>query len=161
MKCAKDSGHYPQASDISVTTDISPDLYGVVADERMMKQMVMNLLTNAIKFTPNGGIVTLSATLGSDGDLQIEFRDTGIGIAEDQLEVVLEPFRQVDGSLARRAEGTGLGLALVASMMRLHDGRVELKSRLNEGTTVTLHFNSGRVLPALSAVQVKKGRLSA
>jgi signal transduction histidine kinase len=146
---------------IALTTDISPGLFGIRADARMVKQMLMNLLSNAVKFTPAGGSVTLKASLGDDRGLEIAISDTGIGIAEDQFETMLEPFSQADGSLTRQEEGLGLGLALVASMMLLHDGRLEIASELGRGTTATLHFDSSRVLSDNAPAQTASGRLSA
>mgnify|MGYP003987329859 FL=1 len=146
---------------IALTTDISQGLFGIRADARMVKQMLMNLLSNAVKFTPAGGSVTLKASLGDDRGLEIAISDTGIGIAEDQFETMLEPFSQADGSLTRQEEGLGLGLALVASMMLLHDGRLEIASELGRGTTATLHFDSSRVLSDNAPAQTASGRLSA
>lgn len=149
------------AAGVTIAVDISTDIYGVRADERMVKQMLMNLLSNAVKFTPKDGAVAVKTALGNDGGLQIAISDTGIGIAEDQLGNMLEPFSQADGSLARMEEGTGLGLALVASMTQIHDGRVEIASVLGQGTTVTLHFGACRVLPATTRDQTATGQLSA
>lgn len=149
------------AADITITSQIPSEIFGITADERMAKQMLMNLLTNAVKFTPAGGAVELRAALDGDGNLSIAVSDTGIGIAEDQIECVLEPFRQVDGSLARRTNGAGLGLALVASMMKLHSGTIKITSRLQQGTTVALKFPATRVLMAASSQPSEAGRLSA
>jgi signal transduction histidine kinase len=120
----------------------------VVCDERKLKQMLLNLLSNAVKFTPPGGRIVVSVGLTPRGDLAIAVRDTGIGIPDEQLDRVTEPFAQVDGSLSRKYEGTGLGLPLVKAMIELHGGTLELASVVGEGTTATLLLPRQRlVLP--------------
>ena len=133
----------------------------ILADERMVKQMLINLLSNAIKFTPRDGAVNFGTTRIDNGYLSIWVKDTGIGIAADQIERVTEPFGQLDGSLARKAEGTGLGLALVSAMMQMHGGTLEIESVLGNGTTVTLHFPAHRVIGAAAIQGGTKSRLSA
>ena len=124
------------------------DVAEILADERMVKQMLINLLSNAIKFTPRDGTVNFGATRNDDGDLSLWVKDTGIGIAADQIERVTEPFGQVDGSLARKADGTGLGLALVSAMMQVHGGTLKIESVLGSGTIVALYFPENRVINA-------------
>ena len=133
----------------------------IMADERMIKQMLNNLLSNAIKFTPENGSVTLGASRHENGDLAVWVSDSGMGIAPDQIEHVTEPFNQADGSLARKAEGTGLGLALVSAMMRMHGGTLQIESALHSGTTATLHFPASRVIDAAATEARDNGRLSA
>lgn len=120
-----------------------PVLY---ADERALKQIVLNMLSNAVKFTPPGGRVTVKAEQSPRGEFVIVIADTGIGIAEDDQEKILKPFTQVDSSLARRYEGTGLGLPLTKSLVELHGGRFELDSEPNKGTTVRAVFPAERVI---------------
>ena len=98
---------------VKLMHDIAEDLPRLYADKRKLKQMLLNLLSNAIKFTHHGGAVDLNARLADDGGLELCVRDTGIGIAPDQLDHVLAPFGQVDSALAREHQGTGLGLPLV------------------------------------------------
>jgi len=117
----------------------------LVGDGRMVKQMLMNLLDNAVKFTPGGGAVTLRATTAVEGGMALSVSDTGIGMPPDSIDKVLAPFGQIDGSLSRKFGGTGLGLALVNAMMRVHDGAVEIDSAPGAGTTVTLRFPAPRV----------------
>jgi signal transduction histidine kinase len=123
----------------------APLIYG---DARLIKQVFLNVLSNAIKFTPSGGSVGVAPVRGPDGCLAIEFRDTGIGIAESDIVAVLEPFVQVESAFARKHGGTGLGLPLVKKIMELHGGTVSLKSKLGAGTTVTLVFPAARVTTA-------------
>jgi signal transduction histidine kinase len=107
------------------------------ADQRAMKQILLNLLSNAIKFTPQDGRVAVRATL-SDGKLILRVKDTGIGIAADQLNRLGNPFVQVRSSAGASHEGTGLGLALVRALAEIHGGDMAIESRLGGGTTVTV-----------------------
>ena len=109
----------------------------VTGDRRRCLQILVNLLSNAIKFTPEGGIVTVQAEAEGDG-VRLRVRDTGIGMSESEIAVALEPFRQVDGSLSRQYEGTGLGLPLAKSMAELHGGWLRVISRKGEGTEVSV-----------------------
>jgi len=120
-----------------------PALY---ADKRTFKQMLLNLLSNGVKFTPAGGSVCIKAGLGEDGGMRITVRDDGIGIARENFEKVLAPFGQVDSPLAREHQGTGLGLPLVKAMIELHGGRLEMESEEGRGTSVTLCFPPFRSL---------------
>jgi signal transduction histidine kinase len=106
------------------------------ADERKVKQILLNLLTNAVKFTPAGGTVTLSARHVA-GAYEISVRDTGIGIAPGDIDKVFEEFRQVGTDTARKAEGTGLGLSLTRRLVELHGGHIHVSSVLGEGSTFT------------------------
>ncbi len=126
-------------------------LPGLRADERKVKQVLINLLSNAVKFTPAGGRIRVTAEIDPAGALRLAVADTGIGIAPDHLARVFEPFSQVDSSLSRRHDGTGLGLPLVKALMELHQGDIELESTPGEGTTVTAVFPPARVLPASPA----------
>jgi signal transduction histidine kinase len=119
----------------------------LLADDRLVRQCLSNLLSNALKFTPSGGSVTILLERGADGGLSIAVRDTGIGIAPEDIATALEPFGQIDSSLSRKYQGTGLGLSIVKSYMELHGGRLGIASRPAEGTTVTLHFPLKRTLP--------------
>jgi PAS domain S-box-containing protein len=107
-----------------------PDLY---ADERIFKQMLINLLSNSIKFTPAGGEIVVSVSLMGGNEVMIEVRDSGIGMKSTDIPVALEAFGQIDNTLAREAEGTGLGLPLVQSFMELHNGRFEIESEFGKG----------------------------
>ena len=119
----------------------------LAADERLCRQIVINLVSNAVKFTPRGGSVTVSFPTDDLGRRGVEVRDTGIGIAEKDLERVILPFVQVEGSLSRNHGGTGLGLPLVKKIAELHEGTLLIDSRLGVGTVVTVWFPNRRVLP--------------
>ena len=117
----------------------------LLADERAVKQILLNLLSNAVKFTPEGGRVAVGAELRSDGSLAVSVDDTGIGIAPENIPRALAPFSQVDSSLTRRYEGTGLGLPLVKSLIELHGGTLQLESEEGKGTVATIVFPAERV----------------
>ena len=124
-----------------VTLDIEEGIGSIWVDERRLKQILVNLLSNAVKFTPAGGKLGLKVQ-GEPQEKQVSFTvwDNGIGISESDFRRLFQPFVQLDSSLSRESPGTGLGLALVAQMVRLHGGSIRVESRLNEGSqfTVTL-----------------------
>jgi signal transduction histidine kinase len=119
-----------------------PDLF---ADQRRVRQVLLNLLSNAVKFTPEGGEVKV-ATFRRGSEVGVAVADTGIGIAAEDIPRALERFGQVDSSLSRKYEGTGLGLPLSKRLMELHDGRLELESIVGAGTTVTILFPAKRLI---------------
>jgi signal transduction histidine kinase/HAMP domain-containing protein len=121
---------------IALRMAVDQRLGQIVADERKVKQILLNLLSNALKFTPEGGQVTLGAEL-ADGSVEISVTDTGIGIAAEDQEAIFEEFRQVGGDYARKREGTGLGLALARKFVELHGGRIWVKSEVGHGSTFT------------------------
>ncbi|MFN4090112.1 MAG: PAS domain-containing sensor histidine kinase [Alphaproteobacteria bacterium] len=118
----------------------------VRADERRLKQVLLNLLSNAVKFTPAGGMVTLSTRAMEDGGIAFVVADTGIGIAPDEIERAMAPFSQIESGLARRYEGTGLGLPLSKALTEQHGGTLSLESEPGVGTTVTVRLPPERVL---------------
>jgi len=125
---------------VLLKTDLAAELPKVQADQRAVKQIMINLLSNAVKFTPQGGQVTLGARVGPSGDLLLWVRDTGIGIAPENIEKALAPFSQVDNALNRKYSGTGLGLPLVRRLAELHGGNIQIDSKLGSGTTVTVRL---------------------
>jgi signal transduction histidine kinase len=145
----------PRAEEQAVflRSELPKDLPMLRGDARLVKQMLLNLLTNAVKFTPAGGLIVVAAELTPEGDLAVRISDTGIGIPPADLTRVLQPFGQVEGACARRHGGIGLGLPLVKSFVELHGGRLTLVSELGKGTTVRLVFPKERVLPALQPTE--------
>jgi signal transduction histidine kinase len=127
-------------SEISLSVALPPDLPVLVADSRKFKQMISNLLTNAVKFTPRGGAVYVTGWHTAETGIDIAVRDSGCGNSADMLDKVTRPFHQADASPSRKHEGTRLGLTLVNSMMLLHGGKLVLESELGAGTTATLRF---------------------
>ena len=105
-------------------------------DRRALKQVLINLLANAVKFTPVGGEVTIR-TYRYRGTVRIAISDTGVGIPRHEIAKLGRPFEQVENQFTKGHRGTGLGLAISRSILELHNGRLEIKSRLGEGTTVT------------------------
>jgi len=114
----------------------SQELVEVEADPRAVKQILLNLLTNAIKFTPEGGVVSAEVSANSAG-LIVKITDSGIGISAEDIKRLAKPFEQIDSQHSRQHEGTGLGLALSKSLVELHGGNFKIESVVNEGTTVT------------------------
>jgi signal transduction histidine kinase len=108
----------------------------VRGDERKLKQVTLNLLSNAVKFTPQGGSVRLAARPNGSA-IEVSVADTGVGIAPEDQAAVFEEFRQVGGDSARKAEGTGLGLALAKKFVELHGGTLRLDSAVGRGSTFT------------------------
>jgi two-component system cell cycle sensor histidine kinase PleC len=134
---------------INVTESLEPDLPRLWADERAVRQVTLNLLSNAIKFTPQGGAVAIKVGWTSAGGQYLSIRDTGPGIPEDEIPIVLSSFGR--GSLAQKNadEGTGLGLPIVKGLVELHGGEFRLLSRVREGTEVIVVFPPERVMNAL------------
>jgi signal transduction histidine kinase len=133
---------------LSLAVNLPPDLPRLRGDRGKVGQIVMNLLSNAVKFTPPGGRIDISAAADPRRGLSIAVRDTGIGIARDHLPNLTQPFFQVEGAFSRHHMGTGMGLTIVATMMRQHGGRVEFESELGKGTTARVVFPPQRMLAA-------------
>ena len=125
-----------QRHGIALGLNLDPNLSTLRADERKFKQIVVNLLSNAVKFTSDGGRVDVSAKLANDS-VEIAVADTGIGIAPEDQAAVFEEFKQVGRDYTRKAEGTGLGLALTKRFVELHGGAIRLESALGKGSTFT------------------------
>ncbi|RMD64461.1 MAG: PAS domain S-box protein [Alphaproteobacteria bacterium] len=147
-----------QANDITLECDPIGDFPALRADLRKMKQILINLLSNAIKFTPAGGTVRLSAGYGMAEGVRFQVSDTGIGIAAEDIPKALAPFQQVESSLSRSHEGSGLGLPLAKALVEMHGGTLELESEPGRGTTVTVRLPARRLIqPPSRAEQVVAG----
>jgi PAS domain S-box-containing protein len=116
------------------------------ADPRAIKQIVASCLSNAVKFTPTGGVVEVVARLDAEQGIVLTVTDTGIGMAEEDIPSALGKFRQLEGSWSRKHSGTGLGLPLVKALIKLHSGRLRIESALGRGTTVVAHFPASRTV---------------
>lgn len=138
-----------QKRDITLTEVVEPSLPRIWADERAVRQIVLNLLTNAVKFTPQGGQVTIKVGWTSAGGQYIAIKDTGPGIPENEMAVVMSSFGR--GMLAQKNadEGSGLGLPIVNGLVEMHGGQFLLKSRVREGTEAIVVFPPQRVMNAL------------
>jgi len=117
----------------TLTIHVEPGAPPLYADERALKQMLINLVSNAVKFTPDGGRIDVVASAAKSGGFQIMVRDNGPGIPQDKLAHIFSPFSQVDNRYDRQAGGTGLGLALVRGLAELHGGRAWLESEQGSG----------------------------
>jgi signal transduction histidine kinase len=139
-----------QEAGIAVVAEMQKPAPTLRADRRRLKQIALNLLSNALKFTPSGG--TLRVTLACDAEgLEIAIADNGIGMSPDQIPIALAPFGQVDSRLSRLHEGTGLGLPLCRRFAEAHGGSLTIASALGEGTTVTVRFPLERLKTARAA----------
>jgi len=123
----------------------------LIVDPGRLTQILLNLLSNAVKFTDSGGSVILAIRHAKNGGVALEVRDTGLGMSAAEIEVALEPFGQVDGSLARRHTGTGLGLPFARQLAELHGGSLHVDSEIGGGTTVTVTLPAARVMPHTTA----------
>ena len=130
---------------LEIATTIAPDLPLLRGDSRLLRQILLNLLSNSIKFTPSGGKVDVAAA-EEDGGLAIRVRDTGIGMKAEDIPKAFEPFRQIDNRFIRKYQGTGLGLSLVKAMVEAHSGTIAVHSAPGAGTTVTIRFPASRVV---------------
>jgi PAS domain S-box-containing protein len=135
---------------VSLVNWVSPDLPMMRGDEMRMRQAVLNLLSNAVKFTPPEGEVKVSSTREA-GWLEIVIQDSGIGMSADEVAIALQPFRQVESSMNRTHEGTGLGLPLAKAFVELHGGRLVIESAPHGGTTIRLRLPAERFV-AMGAV---------
>ena len=131
---------------VSLAIEPAQEEIEIWADQVRLRQVLHNLISNAIKFTPSGGSVRLSGGLADTGEIEIRIADTGIGMTPHELDIAVEPFRQAQSSLTRTQGGSGIGLTLCNSMIKLHDGTLEIESRKGEGTTVTLRLPACRHL---------------
>ncbi len=127
---------------------VAKDLPRLKADAKAFKQIVINLLSNALKFTRAGGHIYVLPALTPDGDLSIRIVDTGIGIKDSDLARIVLPFERVGEAITRRQTGAGLGLALVHALMGLHGGTLQLQSKVGVGTVATVTFPHWRLMKA-------------
>lgn len=134
------------AKDIAIIAEPEAGIPKFRGDRRRLRQILLNLASNAAKFTSEGGSVRVRAYLDTDGGIVLETIDTGIGIPADDLERVLEPFVQLDNQLTREYHGTGLGLPLCKQLAELHGGRFEIESVVNQGTTVRVSLPAARTI---------------
>ena len=146
-RCLRLARGAPGAARLGFEKTIPDQLPQLRGDPRLIRQAIINVLANAIKFTPEGGTVTVVVARIEFG-LVVRITDTGIGIPADEIPRVVRPFYQVDSQLARRYEGTGLGLALVNAYIELHQGKLVIESVVGKGTTVSLFFPATRFIEA-------------
>ncbi|MDK1378062.1 MULTISPECIES: PAS domain S-box protein [unclassified Sinorhizobium] len=138
----------PQANSqrVIIRTSLSASVPTVVADGRSIKQIALNILANAIRFTPSGGQIVVSTSYEANGSVILRIRDTGIGMTRSELDQAMKPFRQVTTGGRKRGDGTGLGLPLTKAMTEANRAQFSINSTPNEGTLVEISFPSQRVL---------------
>lgn len=134
-----------ESAEVDLQVEMMPGLPNLYGDEQFLKRSLLNLLSNAIKFTPAGGEVCVRAGVQPGCDFLLEVTDTGIGIATEHMDHVMTPFGQAENVFKRSHDGTGLGLPLVKSFVEMHGGKLDLKSRLGDGTQVTIRLPATRV----------------
>jgi len=137
---------------ITIIERAEPDLPKIWADERAVRQVCLNLLSNAIKFTPQGGEIRIKVGWTASGGQYLSVRDTGTGIPEDEIPIVMASFGQGSNAIKSAEQGAGLGLPIVTGLIELHGGTFTLKSKLREGTEVVVTFPAERVMTALPPV---------
>ncbi|MBZ7920499.1 PAS domain S-box protein [Ensifer adhaerens] len=138
----------PQANSqrVIIRTSLSAAVPNVVADGRSIKQIALNILANAIRFTPSGGQIVVSTSYEANGSVILRIRDTGVGMTRSELDQAMKPFRQVTTGARKRGDGTGLGLPLTKAMAEANRAHFSITSAPNEGTLVEISFPSQRVL---------------
>ena len=135
-----------EADGVVIRVDIEPGLPQLRGDELKLKQICLNLFSNAVKFTPTDGTVDVTARLLKSGELEIQFADTGIGVDQGQIPLIMQPFRQAENPMSRKFEGTGLGLPLVKGLVELHDGTFRLESNPGDGTRAIVLIPASRLV---------------
>jgi signal transduction histidine kinase len=142
-----------QTGGVELETGLEDGLPMLRVDKRKLKQILANLLTNAVKFTSTGGKVTLRVWCCAKDGHVFQVVDTGIGIALEDIPKALAPFQQIDSALNRKYEGTGLGLPLTKCLVELHGGSLDLQSQVGVGTTVTARFPAQRIIRRSDSTQ--------
>jgi len=140
-----------KSANVEIIHEFPDDLPEVWADHRMIKQVILNLLSNALKFMGKNGKVTLKAERNEKDGIVFSVSDTGIGMTEEEIELSLRPFTQIEGSFVRKYDGTGLGLPLAKSLIELHEGAMKIESSPGHGTKVSLYFPPERIVRSSSA----------
>jgi signal transduction histidine kinase len=140
-------GQRAEKAGVELVRAVAPRLPRLYADGRALKQVLLNLLTNAVKFTPEGGRVTIGADLAPGGDLALTVVDTGVGMSAEDMAQALTPFGQAESDIAREQEGTGLGLPLTKHLVELHGGSLTIESAPGAGTTIRATFPAARLRP--------------
>ncbi|MDP6897272.1 MAG: HAMP domain-containing sensor histidine kinase, partial [Rhodospirillales bacterium] len=140
-----------QSKDIELVNNLPEKVPAVVGDHRMIKQVFLNILSNALKFTDRGGRVEVSVAVNSTGGMDFRFTDNGRGIAPGDIETIFQPFNRIVRPLVTREEGTGLGLPLAKALIDLHGGVFTIESELNESTTAVVALPAERILAEPSA----------
>ncbi len=142
-----------KTKNVKVTLNAEDQMPLIWADEKAVRQIALNLLSNALKFTPTGGQITINIGWTSSGGQYFSVTDTGPGIPEEEIPIVLSSFGQGSIAIKSAEEGTGLGLPIVQALLHMHEGKFDLKSKLRKGTTVTASFPRSRVLEIMEKTE--------
>jgi two-component system cell cycle sensor histidine kinase PleC len=143
-----------QTKKLRIVTDFKPEMPPIFADERALRQICLNLISNAIKFTPENGVIAVRTGILPGGEAILTVRDNGPGIPDEEIPRVLSAFGQGSLALKLRDCGTGLGLPIVTGLAELHGGRFELRSKVGAGTEASVILPKSRVVP--NALQPRK-----
>lgn len=140
------SAPHAEAADVQIVQNYDDDLPDFFGDTLRLKQILINLVSNAVKFTPATGKVTISATTTDDGAFQFVIRDTGMGMSEEEIDRASVPFSRGETRRAKKIEGTGLGLPLIVGLVKAHGGTLDIDSTPGKGTTVTVRMPPDRTV---------------
>ena len=143
---------------ISFVEQYEDDMPKIWGDERAIRQITLNIISNAVKFTPSGGTITIKVGWTAGGGQYVSIRDTGPGIAEEEIPIVLSAFGQGSIAIKSAEQGTGLGLNIVQALVAMHGGTFDLKSKLREGTEVTFTIPQTRVMEIMPAISERPRR---
>ncbi len=138
---------------VDLEAAIAPDLPAIRGDAAKLKQIFMNILNNALKFTPAHGKVEVTAQRTNGGGVVVAIRDSGVGMSEEEIGVAMTPFGQVDGGRSRWREGAGLGLPIAKALVELHGGQLEIRSKKDAGTEVVIGLPARDSVSAVSSTQ--------
>ncbi|MBI1774271.1 MAG: HAMP domain-containing histidine kinase [Proteobacteria bacterium] len=153
-RCAAIMAPRTEAQQLSLILRVDPGLPLLAADETRLRQILLNLLTNAVKFTLPPGEITIAAEAAMDGGIVVSVTDTGIGMKPEDIPRALEPFVRLATPLVRRTEGVGLGLPLCKRLAELHGAAFEVQSQLGKGTVCTVRFPASRSQPRAAAQSI-------
>jgi PAS domain S-box-containing protein len=143
IRLVRDRAH---EQNLSMTRQVAKNMPDILVDVQRMKQVLLNLLSNAVKFTPENGKIVVKVSKSRAGEVVIAIKDNGIGMSAQEIKIALTPFGQVDSKLARRFEGTGLGLPLTRSFIELHAGTMDITSERGKGTLISIRIPVNRVI---------------
>lgn len=144
-----------QQKNITIVSNFEDNMPMIWADEKAIRQIALNLLSNALKFTPNGGTISIAVGWTSTGGQYLAITDTGPGIAEEEIPIVLSSFGQGSIAIKSAERGSGLGLPIVQALMDMHEGKFELTSKLRQGTKVLASFPHSRVMEIMDRTENK------